>query len=75
LQRRWDRQAQAFGNLFRGPDRVAKLEAVVTALEQGDLKLRVRTLESERAFKRVAQVQSNIGKVSGCRLEQATAGC
>lgn len=53
---------------------MAKLEAVVTALEQGDLKLRVRTLESERAFKRVAQVQSNIGKVSGCRLEQATVG-
>lgn len=32
--------------------------------EQGDLKLRVRTLESERAFKRVAVVQRTVGCVS-----------
>ncbi|KAK7350834.1 hypothetical protein VNO77_09825 [Canavalia gladiata] len=58
---RWDRQSQAFYNLFRQADRVDKLAEVIQRLEQGDLKLRVRTLESERAFQRVAVVQKTIG--------------
>ncbi|KAI5405197.1 variant 2 [Lathyrus oleraceus] len=60
---RWDRQSQAFYNLFRQADRVDKLATVIQRLEQGDLKLRVRTLESERAFQRVATVQKTIGNV------------
>ncbi|CAH8391122.1 unnamed protein product [Eruca vesicaria subsp. sativa] len=61
LRTRWDRQSQAFYNLFRQADRVEKLAVIIQRLEQGDLKLRVRTLESERAFQRVATVQKTIG--------------
>jgi len=38
--------------------------AVFLWQEQGDLKLRVRVLESERAFKRVATMQQTIGQVN-----------
>lgn len=61
FKKRWDRQSRAFSNLFRQADRVEKLADVIQRLEQGDLKLRVRTLESERAFKRVASAQKTIG--------------
>ncbi|KAL1215461.1 Protein ACTIVITY OF BC1 COMPLEX KINASE 8 [Cardamine amara subsp. amara] len=61
LRKRWDRQSQAFYNLFRQADRVEKLAVVIQRLEQGDLKLRVRALESERAFQRVAAVQKTVG--------------
>ncbi|KAI8029866.1 hypothetical protein LOK49_LG01G02410 [Camellia lanceoleosa] len=61
FRKRWDRQYRAFYNLFRQADRVERLAEVVQRLEQGDLKLRVRALESERAFQRVAAVQKTIG--------------
>ncbi|KAL7230817.1 hypothetical protein ACSBR2_009159 [Camellia fascicularis] len=61
FRKRWDRQSRAFYNLFRQADRVERLAEVVQRLEQGDLKLRVRALESERAFQRVAAVQKTIG--------------
>lgn len=61
FKKRWDRQSQAFYNLFRQADRVEKLVGVIERLEQGDLKLRVRALESERSFQRVAAVQKTIG--------------
>ncbi|XP_048335075.2 protein ACTIVITY OF BC1 COMPLEX KINASE 8, chloroplastic [Ziziphus jujuba] len=61
LRKRWDRQSRAFYNLFRQADRVEKLAEIIQRLEQGDLKLRVRALESERAFQRVATVQKTIG--------------
>ncbi|KAL0302709.1 UNVERIFIED_CONTAM: protein ACTIVITY OF BC1 COMPLEX kinase, chloroplastic [Sesamum angustifolium] len=61
--KRWDRQSQAFYNLFRQADRVEKLAQTIQRLEQGDLKLRVRALESERAFQRVAAVQNTIGSM------------
>ncbi|KAL0282366.1 UNVERIFIED_CONTAM: protein ACTIVITY OF BC1 COMPLEX kinase, chloroplastic [Sesamum angustifolium] len=63
FRKRWDRQSQAFYNLFRQADRVEKLAQTIQRLEQGDLKLRVRALESERAFQRVAAVQNTIGSV------------
>ncbi|KAL8047228.1 hypothetical protein ABFX02_08G226100 [Erythranthe guttata] len=61
FRKRWDRQSQAVFNLFRQADRVEKLADIIQRLEQGDLKLRVRTLESERAFQRVAAVQDMVG--------------
>lgn len=47
-------------NTVQSPRKVAYLEDVVTRLEQGDLKLRVRVLESEKAFQRVEIMQSNM---------------
>ncbi|KAI3981130.1 hypothetical protein MKX01_032270 [Papaver californicum] len=61
FKKRLERQNQAFYNLFRQADRVEKLAAVIQRLEQGDLKLRVRALESERSFLRVAAMQKTIG--------------
>ncbi|KAF9609873.1 hypothetical protein IFM89_018958 [Coptis chinensis] len=68
FRKRWDRQSRAFYNLFRQADRVEKLADIIERLEQGDLKLRVRTLESERAFQRVAAVQKTVGSVSTAGL-------
>ncbi|KAM7261918.1 hypothetical protein ACFE04_020995 [Oxalis oulophora] len=61
FRKRWDRQASAFRNLLRQADRVEKLAETIQRLEQGDLKLRVRALESERSFVRVAAVQKTVG--------------
>uniref|UniRef100_A0A5B6ZTJ6 ABC1 atypical kinase-like domain-containing protein n=1 Tax=Davidia involucrata TaxID=16924 RepID=A0A5B6ZTJ6_DAVIN len=74
LRKRWDRQSSAFYNLFRQADRVEKLAEIIQRLEQGDLKLRVRTLESERAFQRVAAVQKTIGSAvaAGSLINLAT---
>ncbi|KAJ6791838.1 uncharacterized protein M6B38_241560 [Iris pallida] len=72
--KRWERQSRAFYNLFRQPDRVEKLAEIIQRLEQGDLKLRVRTLESERQFKRVAVVQKTVGNAvaAGSLINLAT---
>ncbi|WVZ18276.1 hypothetical protein V8G54_005598 [Vigna mungo] len=55
-------------------DRIDKLAEIIQRLEQGDLKLRVRTLESERAFQRVAAVQKTIGNAvaAGSLINLAT---
>ncbi|CAL0306618.1 unnamed protein product [Lupinus luteus] len=74
FKKRQDRQSQAFYNLFRQADRVEKIAEIIQRLEQGDLKLRVRTLESERAFQRVATVQKTIGNAvaAGSLINLAT---
>lgn len=74
FRKRWDRQSRAFFNLFRQADRVQKLAETIQRLEQGDLKLRVRTLESERAFQRVATVQKTVGSAvaAGSLINLAT---
>ncbi|KAI4317208.1 hypothetical protein L6164_025098 [Bauhinia variegata] len=74
FRKRWDRQSQAFYNLFRQADRVEKLAEIIQRLEQGDLKLRVRTLEADRAFQRIASVQKTIGNAvaAGSLINLAT---
>ncbi|XP_022962957.1 protein ACTIVITY OF BC1 COMPLEX KINASE 8, chloroplastic-like [Cucurbita moschata] len=74
FRKRWDRQSRAFYNLFRQAERVEKLAEVIQRLEQGDLKLRVRALESERAFQRVATVQKTLGNAiaAGSLINLAT---
>jgi hypothetical protein len=40
-------------NLFKSPNRLEDIGSVISRLESGDLKLRVRALEAERALTRV----------------------
>lgn len=74
FRKRWDWQSRAFSNLFRQADRVEKLADIILRLEQGNLKLRVRTLESERAFQRVAAAQNMVGSAvaAGSLINLAT---
>jgi len=58
--RRLGWRPEDIANTVQAPRKVANLESIVTKMEQGDLKLRVRVLESEREFKRMAIVQGNI---------------
>lgn len=47
------KQNRAVVNLFRGPNLIEDVAGTLQRLEQGDLKLRVRALDSERALARV----------------------
>lgn len=51
--KRWANQSRAVGNLFRGPNQIEDIAGTIQRLESGDLKLRVRALEAERALTRV----------------------
>ena len=46
-------QNRAVVNLFRGPNLIEDVAVTMRRLEEGDLKLRVRALDSERALTRV----------------------
>eukprot|EP01041_Mallomonas_annulata_P006221 gene6221-12603_t len=50
------------------PRKVAYLEEVVSRLEQGDLKLRVRVLDSEKSFKRMELTQNNFACATAASL-------
>lgn len=51
------RQNRAIKNLFKGPNMIEDTYSTMQQLERGDLKLRVRALEAERALSRVAMMQ------------------
>lgn len=46
-------QNRAVANLFRGPNMIEDVASTMRRLEDGDLKLRVRALDAERAVNRV----------------------
>lgn len=48
---------RAFKNLFTGPNQIEDVRDFTKRLENGDLKLRVRALEAERALSRVQLMQ------------------
>jgi hypothetical protein len=50
-------QNKAIVNLFKGPNNIDDISNTIRSLERGDLKLRVRALEAERALTRVAAWQ------------------
>ena len=53
LARRADAQGRALVNLFRGPDRIQAMDGILTRIETGAFKPRVRALEVERAVERL----------------------
>jgi len=53
FSKRWNNQSRAVTNLFRGPNQIEDIASTMQRLESGDLKLRVRALEAERALTRV----------------------
>lgn len=61
LQQEWSKrltlQNRAVKNLFQGPNMIEDTYTTIQQLERGDLKLRVRALEAERALTRVATMQ------------------
>lgn len=52
FMKRAQNQNRAVVNLFRGPNQIEDIAGVMRRLEGGDLKLRVRALEAERALNR-----------------------
>ena len=53
LKKRAQNQNRAVLNLFKGPNNIDDISNTMSRLEKGDLKLRVRALEAERALNRV----------------------
>ncbi|CAN0445233.1 unnamed protein product, partial [Hapterophycus canaliculatus] len=56
----WRLRGEDVASVVQSPRRVQHVDKVVTKLEEGDLKLRVRVLESEAAFARIEAVQGSL---------------
>lgn len=64
--KRWKLQDRAVRNLFTGPNMIEDVANSVRRMERGDLKLRVRALEAERALSRVAVCCRGSRLLNGC---------
>lgn len=53
-------RAVDIANTVQSPRKVAKMEDILTRMEEGDLKLRVRVLESEQSFQKMELMQNNM---------------
>ena len=51
------KQNRAVANLFKGPNMIEDMSKTIKGMEQGDIKVRVRALEAERALQRVSLSQ------------------
>ena len=58
--KRSQNQNRAVVNLFKGPNQIEYISNTMSRLEGGDLKIRVRALEAERALARVEASQSTM---------------
>jgi len=79
------RQNRAVANLFKGPNMIEDMSNTIKGMEQGDIKVRVRALEAERALQRVALTQGatikalvatmlmNVGTVLSASVEASAA--
>ncbi|KAL0054955.1 hypothetical protein WJX82_005096 [Trebouxia sp. C0006] len=67
FKRRLGVQNRAVKNLFRQPNMVEDVRGTLNKLERGDLKLRVRALEAERALARV-QIMQTTASFAGAGL-------
>lgn len=56
--KRSERQNRAVINLFKGPNEIEYISNTMSRMENGELKIRVRALEAERALSRVEANQS-----------------
>ncbi|KAF5832281.1 ABC transporter-like protein [Dunaliella salina] len=61
LSKGFQNQNRAVANLFKNPNKIEEVASTLQRLERGDLKLRVRALETERALTRVQAWQRVIG--------------
>lgn len=55
-------------NVLLQPRKIAEMSETMTKMEQGDLKIRVRVLESERAFQKMELVSQNLAAALGTVL-------
>jgi len=68
FMKRAERQNRAVVNLFKGPNQIEYVSNTMTRMENGELKIRVRALEAERALARVEISQKAMVQAVGASM-------